>query len=197
MLPGSEIRLPRVCHLFNRAQSHECGMVCLSGISTICEAGFGEVELLPKDSRETGKERAMWGCAKSAIVCHTARSQEVRHGRQAPTTNRSVFQRLTTIRAPAVCSFRSLAKRSTFWRSMNTELETDSPRESRQVSSKSTRGSKNPRGRQQGSTNRVPGGGKLRGRDSDTPDVRLSKTLSWLLRHGAKGKGLVMRGMDM
>jgi hypothetical protein len=38
------------------------------------------------------------------------------------------------------------------------------------------------------------GGGKaLRGRSKDSPEVRLSKTLSWILRHGAKSEGLYMR----
>ncbi|KAF8625027.1 hypothetical protein AX17_006941 [Amanita inopinata Kibby_2008] len=37
------------------------------------------------------------------------------------------------------------------------------------------------------------GSGKMRGMNKDTPQVRLSKTISWLLRHGAKGEGLVMR----
>lgn len=35
--------------------------------------------------------------------------------------------------------------------------------------------------------------GKLRGLEKDSPEVRLSKTLSWLLRHGAKSEGLSMR----
>ncbi|KAF5353157.1 hypothetical protein D9758_008714 [Tetrapyrgos nigripes] len=34
---------------------------------------------------------------------------------------------------------------------------------------------------------------KLRGLPSDSPEVKLSKTLSWLLRHGAKNEGLPMR----
>jgi len=39
-----------------------------------------------------------------------------------------------------------------------------------------------------------PGKGKpLRGHPKDSPEVRLSKTLSWLLRHGAKSEGLHMR----
>jgi hypothetical protein len=37
------------------------------------------------------------------------------------------------------------------------------------------------------------GSGKMRGREQDSPEVRLSKTLSWLLRHGAQGEGLAMR----
>jgi RNA:NAD 2'-phosphotransferase (TPT1/KptA family) len=39
----------------------------------------------------------------------------------------------------------------------------------------------------------VPKGGKLRGHPRDPPEVQLSKTLSWLLRHGAKSQGLPMR----
>ena len=39
-----------------------------------------------------------------------------------------------------------------------------------------------------------PSGGKpLRGHPKDSPDVRISKTLSWILRHGAKSEGLHMR----
>ncbi|EGN95113.1 hypothetical protein SERLA73DRAFT_143184 [Serpula lacrymans var. lacrymans S7.3] len=37
------------------------------------------------------------------------------------------------------------------------------------------------------------GGSKLRGREKDTPEVRISKSLSWLLRHGAQSDGLVLR----
>jgi 2'-phosphotransferase len=38
------------------------------------------------------------------------------------------------------------------------------------------------------------GGGKqLRGLPKDSPDVRVSKTLSWILRHGAKSESLYMR----
>lgn len=34
---------------------------------------------------------------------------------------------------------------------------------------------------------------KMRGMAKDSPDVRISKTLSWILRHGAKSEGLHMR----
>jgi len=34
---------------------------------------------------------------------------------------------------------------------------------------------------------------KLRGFDKDPPEVRISKTLSWLLRHGAQNEGLAIR----
>ena len=34
---------------------------------------------------------------------------------------------------------------------------------------------------------------RLRGHPSDQEEVRLSKTLSWVLRHGAKTEGLYMR----
>jgi 2'-phosphotransferase len=37
------------------------------------------------------------------------------------------------------------------------------------------------------------GGAKLRGLEKDSADVQISKTLSWLLRHGATGEGLSMR----
>ena len=36
-------------------------------------------------------------------------------------------------------------------------------------------------------------GSKLRGQVHDSPEVRISKTLSWLLRHGAQSDGLKMR----
>lgn len=34
---------------------------------------------------------------------------------------------------------------------------------------------------------------KLRGRDQDSPDVRVSKTITWLLRHVAESEGIEMR----
>lgn len=37
------------------------------------------------------------------------------------------------------------------------------------------------------------GSSKLRGMDRDSPEVRLSKTLSWILRHGAASEGLPIR----
>ncbi|KAG8799243.1 hypothetical protein FRC16_005480 [Serendipita sp. 398] len=37
------------------------------------------------------------------------------------------------------------------------------------------------------------GRGRGRGRPNESPDVQLSKTLSYILRHGAKGEGLEMR----
>ncbi|KZT09829.1 uncharacterized protein LAESUDRAFT_721983 [Laetiporus sulphureus 93-53] len=37
------------------------------------------------------------------------------------------------------------------------------------------------------------GSAKLRGHPRDSPETRMSKTLSWMLRHGAKSEGLVMR----
>lgn len=37
------------------------------------------------------------------------------------------------------------------------------------------------------------GGKLLRGLAKDSADVRISKTLSWILRHGAKSEGLYMR----
>ena len=36
-------------------------------------------------------------------------------------------------------------------------------------------------------------GARLRGRNHDSDDVRISKTLSWLLRHGAQSQGLKIR----
>ena len=36
-------------------------------------------------------------------------------------------------------------------------------------------------------------GSRLRGQVGDPPEVRISKTLSWLLRHGAQVEGLKMR----
>ncbi|KAJ7672736.1 KptA family-domain-containing protein [Mycena rosella] len=52
-----------------------------------------------------------------------------------------------------------------------------------------------PENNQAGSSK--PSGGnrseKLRGLPKDSPEVRVSKTLSWILRHGAKSEGLAMR----
>ncbi|KAJ4470152.1 KptA family-domain-containing protein [Lentinula aciculospora] len=44
-----------------------------------------------------------------------------------------------------------------------------------------------------GNQKRGGGSGKLRGLPKDSPAIRLSKTLSWLLRHGAQSEGLAMR----
>ena len=54
------------------------------------------------------------------------------------------------------------------------------------------KGSRQKKGSGQGNS-RQGGSSKLRGLEKDSPEVRLSKTLSWLLRHGAKGEGLPMR----
>ena len=40
---------------------------------------------------------------------------------------------------------------------------------------------------------RVSQGPRKRGLDRDVADVRNSKTLSWILRHGAKSEGIAMR----
>ena len=37
------------------------------------------------------------------------------------------------------------------------------------------------------------GSAKLRGLPKDSHDVRISKTLSWILRHGSQSEGLAMR----
>lgn len=37
------------------------------------------------------------------------------------------------------------------------------------------------------------GSAKLRGLPKDSEEVRMSKTLSWILRHGSKSEGLSMR----
>lgn len=46
--------------------------------------------------------------------------------------------------------------------------------------------------KQGGPANQKPSS-KLRGLERDSPEVRVSKTLSWLLRHGAQSEGLSMR----
>jgi len=52
-----------------------------------------------------------------------------------------------------------------------------------------------PENNQAGSSNAKPRqlSEKLRGLPKDSPEVRVSKTLSWILRHGAKSEGLAMR----
>jgi 2'-phosphotransferase len=44
-----------------------------------------------------------------------------------------------------------------------------------------------------GNKGQPSGGTKLRGLEKDSPQVRTSKTLSWLLRHGAASEGLAIR----
>ncbi|KAG5647162.1 hypothetical protein DXG03_001117 [Asterophora parasitica] len=58
---------------------------------------------------------------------------------------------------------------------------------------KPEQGQKPPGGNKQGGAANQKPSGKLRGLERDSPEVRLSKSLSWLLRHGAKGEGLPMR----
>ncbi|KAF8998495.1 KptA family-domain-containing protein [Cyathus striatus] len=59
--------------------------------------------------------------------------------------------------------------------------------------SKGKKKSGGARGAKQGGAANQKGAGKLRGLPKDSPEVRLSKTISWLLRHGAKTEGLAMR----
>lgn len=56
----------------------------------------------------------------------------------------------------------------------------------REQKAKSQRGGKGQKGGQRSS-------GKLRGLPSDNPDVRLSKSVSWILRHGAEQERLELR----
>ena len=61
---------------------------------------------------------------------------------------------------------------------------------------KKDRKKQKPEGNEQGKVKTgVRGGGstKLRGRPNDSSDVRMSKTLSWVLRHGSQSEGLAMR----
>ncbi|KAF8074672.1 KptA family-domain-containing protein [Lyophyllum atratum] len=76
----------------------------------------------------------------------------------------------------------------------NTSSEQPAPRNtSKNPPKKPEQGQKQGGGsKQSGAANQKPAG-KLRGLEKDSPAVRLSKTLSWLLRHGAKGEGLPMR----
>lgn len=48
-------------------------------------------------------------------------------------------------------------------------------------------------GKNQGQRGRGGGSAKLRGLPKDSPEVRMSKTLSWVLRHGSQAEGLAMR----
>ena len=56
----------------------------------------------------------------------------------------------------------------------------------REQKAKSQRGGKGQKGGQRSSA-------KLRGLPSDNPDVRLSKSVSWILRHGAEQERLELR----
>ncbi len=48
-------------------------------------------------------------------------------------------------------------------------------------------------GERGGGRGRGGGSAKLRGLPKDSHDVRISKTLSWVLRHGSQSEGLTMR----
>ena len=48
-------------------------------------------------------------------------------------------------------------------------------------------------GKTQGQRGRGGGSAKLRGLPTDSPEVRMSKTLTWVLRHGSQAEGLAMR----
>ncbi|KAJ7069702.1 KptA family-domain-containing protein [Mycena amicta] len=47
--------------------------------------------------------------------------------------------------------------------------------------------------KQSSDTPPAKGSSKLRGLPKDSPEVKMSKTLSWILRHGAQSEGLAMR----
>lgn len=72
--------------------------------------------------------------------------------------------------------------------------QTNAPKPPRpnQKSEGGSRGGGKPPGRGRGGRD---GGGssKARGLEKDSPEVRTSKTLSWILRHGAASEGLEMR----
>lgn len=57
---------------------------------------------------------------------------------------------------------------------------------------RSTKGKGGQKGRD-GKRGKPSGSTKLRGLEKDSPEVRTSKTLSWLLRHGAASEGLGIR----
>ena len=47
--------------------------------------------------------------------------------------------------------------------------------------------------KQKASRSKPSGGKSLRGLPTDSPEVRISKSITWILRHGAKSEGLYMR----
>ncbi|CAL1715165.1 unnamed protein product [Somion occarium] len=73
---------------------------------------------------------------------------------------------------------------------MSSEQNAESPANNGPKTTLEEKDGRKPRtkgGRQQG------GSSKLRGLPRDPDEVRMSKTLSWVLRHGAKSEGLFMR----
>ena len=63
----------------------------------------------------------------------------------------------------------------------------------RKQHSKQSAGDRGRGGARGGGGNRGGGSAKLRGLPKDSHDVRISKTLSWILRHGSQSEGLTMR----
>ena len=78
----------------------------------------------------------------------------------------------------------------------STEAEKLQDRQERRQSKKD-RKQQRPRQDADNNTKREGGKGggsaKLRGLPKDSHDVRVSKTLSWILRHGSQSEGLMMR----
>ncbi|KAL0066115.1 tRNA 2'-phosphotransferase [Marasmius tenuissimus] len=78
-----------------------------------------------------------------------------------------------------------------------TEPATTVPQPSQPQPSSSSQPQKNNKKGNASNSNKKPTqnqpSSKLRGLPKDSPEVRISKTLSWLLRHGAQSEGLPMR----
>lgn len=90
--------------------------------------------------------------------------------------------------------------RSVLKRKRRLYLDIDSPEDPREspitVPTRMSTQPSHSRKKQKNSVSRINNdatSGKKRGLPKDSPEVRTSKTLSWILRHGAKAEGITMR----
>jgi hypothetical protein len=77
---------------------------------------------------------------------------------------------------------------------MNTPASNSSSKTAPKGGQKQAKGGQKPNQKGQTGGGNQGGPAKLRGLPKDSPEVRLSKTITWILRHGAQMEGLPMRG---
>ena len=76
---------------------------------------------------------------------------------------------------------------------MDTPVSDSSSKTAHRGGQKRDQGGQKPNRKSQKGNDNQGGSAKLRGLPNDSPEVRLSKTVSWILRHGAQKEGLLMR----